>query len=52
MTLKLGVLLLAASFLVWRLRPRSRMSWGVPLALFAGLLTLRTLGWLSGDDAA
>lgn len=52
MTLKLGVLLLAVSFIVWRFRPRARMSWGVPLALFVGLLTVRTIGWLSGEPAA
>lgn len=52
MTLKLGVLLLAASWIVWRFRPRARMSWGVPLALFVAVLTVRTIGWLSGDDVA
>ena len=47
--LKLVVLLLAVAFVAWRLMPRRRMPWAVPLAVVGVLLVVRTVGWLSGD---
>lgn len=47
--LKLVVLLLAVSFVAWRLRPRWRMPWTVPLVVVGVLLVVRTVGWLSGE---
>lgn len=47
--LKLVVVLLAASFVAWRLLPRRRMPWAVPLVVVGVLLVVRTVGWLSGE---
>ena len=47
--LKAVVLLLALSFVAWRLLPRRRMPWTVPLVVVAVLLVVRTAGWLGGD---
>lgn len=49
MLLKLVVVLAAAAFVASRVWPRRRMPWAVPLALVAVLLTVRTIGWLSGE---
>ena len=45
------MLLLALAFVAWRVLPRYRLPWAVPLALVAGLLVVRTVGYLTGDDA-
>lgn len=47
--LKLVVLLLAVAFVAWRVLPRRRMPWAVPVALVGVLLVVRTAGWLTGD---
>ena len=44
-------MLLALGFVAWRVLPRYRLPWAVPLALVAVLLTIRTVGYLTGDDA-
>lgn len=49
MLLKSVVLLLAAAFVAWRLLPRRRLPWAVPVAVVGVLLTVRTVGWLAGD---
>lgn len=49
MTLKAVVLLLAASFVAWRLLPRRRMPWMVPLAVVGVVVAARTVTWLAGD---
>ena len=43
------MLLLAVAFVAYRLRPRWRMPWVVPLAVVGVLLTVRTVAWLAGD---
>jgi hypothetical protein len=48
-TLKVVVLLLAAAFVAWRVLPRSRMPWTIPLVLVGVVLTARTVTWLAGD---
>lgn len=48
--LKVSVLLLAVAFVAWRLRPSWRLPWAVPLGLVAGLLVLRTVGWLTAES--
>jgi hypothetical protein len=48
-TLRIVVLLLAVSFIAWRLRPRARLPWTVPLVVVGVLLTVRTATWLTGD---
>lgn len=47
--LKAVALLLAVAFVAWRFLPRWRLPWAVPLALVAGLLVVRTVGWVSAD---
>jgi hypothetical protein len=47
--LKLVVGLLVVAFVASRVLPRRRLPWAVPLALVAGLLVLRTVGWLTGE---
>lgn len=47
--LKLAVLLLAVALVARRVLPRRRLPWAVPLALVAGLLVVRAIGWASGD---
>lgn len=49
MTLKAVVLLLALSFVLWRVRPRARLPWSVPLVVVGVLLVVRTVTWLTGD---
>ncbi len=43
------VLLLAAAFVAWRILPRRRLPWMVPLVLVGVVLTVRTLTYLTGD---
>ena len=47
--LKLVVLLLAAAFVAWRLLPRRRMPWMVPLVVVGVVLVVRTTAWLTGE---
>ena len=47
--LKLAVLLLVVALVARRVLPRRRLPWAVPLALVAGLLVVRGIGWASGD---
>ena len=47
--LKLAVLLLVVAVVARRVLPRYRLPWAVPLALVAGLLVVRGIGWASGD---
>jgi hypothetical protein len=47
--LKALVLLSVLAYVARRLWPRSPLPWSVPLALVAVLLTVRTVGWVSGD---
>lgn len=49
MTLRIVVLLLAVAFIAWRLRPRARLPWAVPLAVVGVLLAVRTATWLTGE---
>ena len=49
MTLKVVVLLLAAAFVAWRVLPRYRMPWTIPLVLVGVVLSVRTVTWLAGD---
>ena len=49
MLLKLCVVLLAVAFVASRVLPRRRLPWAVPLAVVAVLLTVRTIGWLTGE---
>lgn len=46
---KLAVLLLLVAVVARRVLPRYRLPWAVPLALVAGLLVVRGIGWVSGD---
>jgi hypothetical protein len=46
-TLRLVVLLLALSFLLWRLRPRARLPWTIPLVVVGVVLAVRTAAWLT-----
>jgi hypothetical protein len=48
-TLRIVVLLLAVAFVAWRLRPRSRLPWAVPVAVVGVLLAVRTTTWLLGE---
>ena len=48
--LKLVVLLLAVAFVAYRVLPRRRLPWAVPLAVVLTLLTVRTITWLTGDS--
>lgn len=47
MTLKVLVLLLAVAFVAWRLLPRRRLPWMVPLVLVAVVLVVRTVTYLT-----
>lgn len=47
--LRVAVLLLVVALLARRFLPRYRLPWAVPLALVAGLVTVRTVGWLTSD---
>ena len=47
--LKAVVLLLVVAFVASRVLPRRRMPWMVPVAVVAVLLTVRTVGWLTGE---
>ena len=49
MTLKAVVLLLALAFVTFRLLPRRRMTWLVPLVVVGVVLAVRTTTWLLGD---
>lgn len=48
--LKLVVLLLAGAFVAWRLLPRRRLPWMVPVSVVGVLLVVRTVGWLSAQS--
>jgi hypothetical protein len=48
-TLRIVVLLLAVAFVAWRLRPRARLPWAVPLVVVGVLLAVRTTTWLMGE---
>lgn len=43
------MLLLALAFVLWRVRPRARLPWAVPLAVVGVLLVVRTATWLTAD---
>ena len=47
--LKAVVLLLVLAFVASRVLPRSRLPWAVPVAVVAVLLTVRTIGWATGE---
>ena len=47
MTLKVLALLLAVAFVAWRLLPRRRLPWMVPLVLVGVVLVVRTVTYLS-----
>ena len=47
--LKAVVLLLVVAFVASRVLPRRRLPWMVPIAVVAVLLTVRTVGWLTGE---
>lgn len=47
MTLKALVLLLAVAFVAWRLLPRRRLPWMVPLVLVGVVLSVRTITYLA-----
>lgn len=47
--LKVVVVLLALAFVAWRVLPRRRLPWAVPLLLVGLLLLVRGIGYLSGD---
>ena len=49
--LKTVVVLLALAFVARRVLPRYRLPWAVPIAVVAVLLVVRTVGYLTGDDA-
>ena len=49
MTVKLLVLLLVAAFVAYRLLPRRRLPWMVPLMLVAVVLAVRTIAYVTGD---
>ena len=49
MLLKLVVVLLAVAFIASRVLPRRRLPWAVPLVVVGVLLTVRTIGWLTGE---
>ena len=48
--LKAVVVLLALAFVAWRVLPRYRLPWAVPVAVVVVLLAVRTAGYLTGDD--
>lgn len=43
------MLLLAAAAIAYRLLPRRRLPWMVPLVLVGVILTVRTVTYLTGD---
>jgi hypothetical protein len=43
------VLLLALAFVAWRLWPKARLPWAVPVTVVAVLVVVRTLTWAFGD---
>ena len=43
------MVLLALAFVAWRVLPRYRLPWAVPVALVVLLLAVRTAGYLTGD---
>ena len=43
------MLLLAAAFVAWRILPRYRLPWMVPLVLVGVVLIVRTITYLTGD---
>ncbi len=47
--MKVVVLLLAAAFVAWRILPRYRLPWMVPLVLVGVVLTVRTVTYLTGE---
>ncbi len=49
--LRATVVLLALAFVAWRVLPRYRLPWGVPVAVVVVLLVVRTVGYVTGDDA-
>ena len=49
MTLKAVVLLMALAFVAYRVAPRWRLPWTIPLVLVGVVLTVRTVTWLAGD---
>ena len=49
MTLKVVVLLLAATFVLRRVLPRWRLPWTIPLVVVGVVLTVRTETWFAGD---
>jgi uncharacterized membrane protein len=48
--LRATVLLLALAFVAWRVLPRYRLPWAVPLLLVVLLLAVRTAGYLTGEE--
>ena len=44
------MLLLCAAFVAWRVLPRRRLPWAVPLAVVGVLLVVRTVGWFTGAE--
>ena len=48
--LKAVVLLLVVAFVASRVLPRRRLPWMVPVTVVVVLLTVRTVGWLTGDQ--
>lgn len=47
--LKFVVVLLALAFVAWRLLPRRRLPWAVPLVVVAVVLVARTVAYVMGD---
>ncbi len=47
--MKVVVLLLAAAFVAWRILPRYRLPWTVPLVLVGVVVTVRTITYLTGE---
>lgn len=42
-------MLLGLAFVAWRVLPRRRLPWAVPVLLVGLLLLVRAVGYLSGD---
>ena len=51
MTLKAVVLLLALAFIAYRVLPRRRLPWTIPLVVVGVVLAVRTVTWLTGEPA-
>ena len=47
--LKAAVLLLVLALVAKRVLPRRRLPWAVPVAVVVVLLTVRTIGWATGE---